>query len=183
MDFRVFQVLEFNILGLKSLYFDVLKKIFFWQTHANSCWILAPFLSEAVESAWGQKSYVDKNRIPCKNRITILWRRRADSILGYFLGTFGNLTELLGGFGRPFLGPFLKPFLIQFTCFRLLLPVPILWRGRADSNVRTLSKLHLPQPNVDVLPPSLPVHKTRWQKLCRGETGRPMLPNHHVSRR
>ena len=88
--------------------------------------------------------------------------------------------EVLGGL---FWGPFSEPFLTLFSCFRLLLPVPILWRGRADSNVRTLSKLHLPQPNVDVLPPSLPVHKTRWQKLCRGETGRPMLPNHHVSRR
>ena len=45
------------IWGLISLYFDVLKKIFFWQNHENSCWILAPYLSEAIEAAWGQKSF------------------------------------------------------------------------------------------------------------------------------
>ena len=45
------------IWGPISLYFDVLKKTFFWQNHENSCWILAPFLSEAVEAAWGQKNF------------------------------------------------------------------------------------------------------------------------------
>ena len=32
------------------------KKIF-WQNHQNLCWILAPFLLEAVEDVWGQKSF------------------------------------------------------------------------------------------------------------------------------
>ena len=39
------------IWGPISLYFDVLKNNFFWQNHENSCWILAPFLSEAVEAS------------------------------------------------------------------------------------------------------------------------------------
>ena len=39
-----------------GLYFNVLKKKIFWQNHQNSCWILAPFLSEVVEAVWGQKS-------------------------------------------------------------------------------------------------------------------------------
>ena len=113
--------------------------------------------------------------------VFILSKRPKSTIM---CGREGNKHRYyFGGFGGLFWVPFLEPFLILFSCFRLLLPVPILWRGRADSNVRTLSKLHLPQPNVDVLPPSLSVHKTRWQKLCRGEKGWPMLPHHHVSRR
>ena len=38
------------IWGLISLYFDVLEKKI-WQNHENSCWILAPFLSEAAEAS------------------------------------------------------------------------------------------------------------------------------------
>ena len=45
------------ILGLISFYFDVLQKKFFLKNHENSCWILAPFLLEAVEAEWGQKSF------------------------------------------------------------------------------------------------------------------------------
>ena len=30
---------------------------FILRNHQNSCWILAPFLSEAVEAVWGQKSF------------------------------------------------------------------------------------------------------------------------------
>jgi hypothetical protein len=33
-----------------SLYFDVLEKKMFWQNLEKSCWILAPFLSEATEA-------------------------------------------------------------------------------------------------------------------------------------
>ena len=32
--------------------------LMFWKKNwQNSCWILAPFLSEAIETAWGQKSF------------------------------------------------------------------------------------------------------------------------------
>ncbi len=40
-----------------GLYFNVLKKKIFWQNHQISCWILASFLSEAIEAVWGQKSF------------------------------------------------------------------------------------------------------------------------------
>ena len=40
-----------------GLYFDVLNMIMFWQNHKNSYWILATFLSESDEAAWGQKSF------------------------------------------------------------------------------------------------------------------------------
>jgi hypothetical protein len=54
------------ILGLILLYFEVLKKILFWQNHENSCWILPPFLSRAVEATWGQKSFkwLIRHKIP-----------------------------------------------------------------------------------------------------------------------
>ena len=38
-DFRVVLVLEFNILRTKISLLGVLKKIFFWKNHKNSCWI------------------------------------------------------------------------------------------------------------------------------------------------
>ena len=53
-DFRGFQILEFN--NLRTLFCCFEKKIF-WQNHQNLGWILAPFLLEAVEGVWGQKSF------------------------------------------------------------------------------------------------------------------------------
>jgi hypothetical protein len=53
----VFQVLEFNNLRTNITLFCCLEKKNIWQNHENSWWILAPFLSEAVEAPWGQKSF------------------------------------------------------------------------------------------------------------------------------
>ena len=53
-DFRVFQILEFN--NLRTL-FCCFEKQIFWQNHQKLCWILAPFLLEAIEDVWGQKSF------------------------------------------------------------------------------------------------------------------------------
>ena len=64
--------LNSKILGLISLYFDVLRKKI-EQNHENSCWILVPFLSEAVEAAWDQKSFkyvVDQAQIPTTQEAT-----------------------------------------------------------------------------------------------------------------
>ena len=76
-DFRVFQVLKFNILKTKSFYFVVLKKKLFRQNHEKSCWILAPFLLEAVEAVWGQKSFKwwirHKCPLPRKPLSIIFW--------------------------------------------------------------------------------------------------------------
>ena len=52
-----FHVLEFNNLRSNVTLFWGLKKAIFWQNHENSHWILTPFLSEAVEAAWGQKRF------------------------------------------------------------------------------------------------------------------------------
>ena len=49
--FKGIQVLEFNNLRTKITLFRSFEKQFFWQNHENSCWILAPFLSEAVEAS------------------------------------------------------------------------------------------------------------------------------------
>ena len=49
--------LNSKILGLISLYFDVLRKNKFEQNHENSCWILELFLSEAVEAAWTRDTF------------------------------------------------------------------------------------------------------------------------------
>ena len=58
VDFRVFQVLEFNDFRTNiTLFWSFFLKNFFWQNHENSCWILAPFLSGAVEATRGQKSF------------------------------------------------------------------------------------------------------------------------------
>ena len=57
VDFRVFQVLEFNNFRTNITLFWGFEKKLFWQNHENSCWILAPFLSGAVEATWGQKSF------------------------------------------------------------------------------------------------------------------------------
>ena len=63
----VIQVLEFN--NLRTLNISLLWcfGIFFWQNHENSCWILAPFLSEAVEASL---CYLFKNclmKLKCPN--------------------------------------------------------------------------------------------------------------------
>ena len=50
VDFRVFQVLESNNFRTNITLFWCFEKNFFWQNHENSCWILAPFLPEAVEA-------------------------------------------------------------------------------------------------------------------------------------
>ena len=57
VDFRIFQVLEFNNFRANMTLFWFFEKKFFWQNHENSCWNLAAFLSETVEAVWGQKSF------------------------------------------------------------------------------------------------------------------------------
>jgi len=66
VDFRVFQVLEFNNFRTNITLFWGFEKKLFWQNHENSCWILAPFLSGAVEATWGQKSFkwLIRHKIP-----------------------------------------------------------------------------------------------------------------------
>jgi len=41
-------------------------------------------------------------------------------------------------------------------------------------------ELHLPQPDLDVLPPGLPLHQADRQELHRGEEGEPVLPHHRL---
>ena len=36
----------------------IFEKKIFWQNLKNSCWILPPFLSEAVEAVWGQNKFI-----------------------------------------------------------------------------------------------------------------------------
>jgi hypothetical protein len=57
VDFRVSQVLEFNNFRANITLFWCFEKKRFGQNHENPCLILAPFLSEAIEAAWGQKSF------------------------------------------------------------------------------------------------------------------------------
>jgi hypothetical protein len=62
----VILVLEFNNMRTKIFYFDVLKEFFFWQDHENSCWILASFLSQAVEASlwYFFKNWLMKHKFP-----------------------------------------------------------------------------------------------------------------------
>ena len=62
----------------------------------------------------------------------------------------------------------------------MLLPVPVLQRGRADQDERAVPELHVPQPDADVLPQRLPLHQARRQELRHREEGGPVLPHHHV---
>ena len=57
VDFRIFQLLEFNNFRANMTLFWFFEKNIFWQNHENSCWNLAAFLLEAVEAVWGQKSF------------------------------------------------------------------------------------------------------------------------------
>ena len=50
-DFKVILDLEFINLRTKIILFWCFEKQFFWQNHENPFWILAPFLSEAVEAS------------------------------------------------------------------------------------------------------------------------------------
>ena len=65
----------------------------------------------------------------------------------------------------------------------MLLPIPVLRRGRTDQDERALPELHLPQPDADVLPQRLPLHQARGKELHRGQERRPMLSHNHVSSR
>ena len=90
VDFRVFQVLEFNNFRTNITLFWCFEKKLFWQNHENSCWILAPFLSEAVEATWGQKSFKwwIRHKFP-------LLRSHWASVFGRFVKTSGQARSLL----------------------------------------------------------------------------------------
>ena len=65
VDFIVFQVLEFNNFRTNITLFWCFEKKRKIQDHENSCWILERFLLEAVEAAWGQKSFKQWIRHRC----------------------------------------------------------------------------------------------------------------------
>ena len=80
---KVIQVLEFNNLRSNITIFGCFGKNFFWHNHENSCWILAPFLSEAVEA---RLYYFFKNRLiktKCHNilnRWLEIWKSKSKSV-------------------------------------------------------------------------------------------------------
>ena len=72
-DFRVILVLEFNNLRTKIISFWCFEKKIFRQNHENPFWILAPFLSEAVEASLCDffKNWLVKLKFPNLRNIQI----------------------------------------------------------------------------------------------------------------
>ena len=72
-DFWVILDLEFINLKAKIILFLCFEKKYFWQNHENQFWILAHFLSEAVEASlcYFFKNWLVKLKLPNLRNIQI----------------------------------------------------------------------------------------------------------------